>query len=279
VQPGIFYIRSSAITSAVMVLTLLCNPSPARSQEPKNTAENKNGCDYYMCGYEKSNIDTIIIEHAKTCQTVMFGEIHDNVVQGMPAPVADSSYVITLLSKLREIGYEYLALEVDKTASQGHSYDVVRFYKNYKKGNNSHKDKYPAAKPGWIELVKNAVDLDYKIRFIDIATNGSLSNIPRDESMFNRIKEEIFDKNKNAKVIVYIGAFHIGECETNMGIYMCKGKRRPLGYFLDHYTRGKNFSVYMGHTYDTPEGCDLFISYFIWDTYRKKIFNIKTNRQ
>ena len=42
-------------------------------------------------------------------------------------------------------------------------------------------------------------------------------------------------------------------------------KKRLLGYFLDRYTKEKNFSVYMGHSDDAAVGCDLFISYFIWD--------------
>jgi hypothetical protein len=227
-----------------------------------------------MCQYEKSNIDTIIIEHAKTCQTVMFGEIHDNVLEGMPSPVEDSLYVITLLLKLKKIGYEYLALEVSKNAlKESHSYDMVRFYETYKKGQNIQKRQYPNAKPGWIELVKEAVDLDYRIRFIDVAPNSKFCNFQRDRAMFEEIRREIFDKNEKAKVIVYIGANHIGECETYAGIYLGKGKRRPLGYFLDNYTKGKNFSVYMGHTCDTPLGCDLIISHFIWDTYHKEKAN------
>ncbi len=67
-----------------------------------------------MCQYEKGNIDTIILKHAKISQTVMFGEIHDSVLSGAPAPVGDSLYVVSLLLKLRAIGYKYLALEVNK---------------------------------------------------------------------------------------------------------------------------------------------------------------------
>jgi hypothetical protein len=43
-----------------------------------------------------------------------------------------------------------------------------------------------------------------------------------------------------------------------------------LGYFLDDFTGGRNFSGYMGHTYGTPEGCDLFISDSIWNGYQKR---------
>jgi hypothetical protein len=250
---------------------LLFNISPAVAQELRK-AHNEDDCGYYMCQYEKGNVDTVIIEHAKTCQTVMFGEIHDSVVKRNPAPVEDSLYVITLLLKLKEVGYEYIALEVNKHAlEQGHSHDIVRFCENYKNGESIKKEQYPDAKPGWIELVKEAIDFGYKIRFTDVDQKSKLGSFPRDRAMFEEMKREIFDVNEKAKVIVYIGANHISEYETDAGVSLCMGKMRPLGYLLDKYTKGGNFSVYMGHTYDTPEGCDLFISYFIRDPCHKKM--------
>ena len=44
-------------------------------------------CGYYMCGYEKENIDTVILAHARESRSVMFGEIHDSVVAGAPPPL------------------------------------------------------------------------------------------------------------------------------------------------------------------------------------------------
>lgn len=252
------------------IKALLYNSSPVFSQGIQKIHDG-NDCGYYMCQYEKDNIDTIIIEHAKTCQTVMFGEIHDSVIVGDPSPIEDSLYVITLLLKLKEIGYEYLALEVNKNAlEESHSYDIVRFYEAYKKGEGIQEKQYPNAKPGWIALVREAMDIGYKIRFIDVAPKSTPGSFPRDRAMFEEMEREIFDKDEKAKVIIYIGANHISEYETYTDISLCKGKTRPLGNFLDNYTKGKNFSVYMGHTYDSPMGCDLFISHFIWDMYQKK---------
>jgi hypothetical protein len=200
----------------------------------------------------------------------MFGEIHDAAIEGMRLPIEDSQYVITLLSKLRKIGYEYLALEVNKnTEEEGHSYDIVSFYKAYIAEGYCHEEEYPNAKPGWIELIKEAIDIGYKIRFIDVFQRNSFSHFPRDEAMFEKIREEIFDEDRNAKIIVYIGANHIGENETQNGIYLYGGKQKPLGYYLNKYTKGNNYSVYMGNTYDSPVGSDLFISYFIWETFHK----------
>ena len=68
----------------------------------------------------------------------------------------------------------------------------------------------------------------------------------RMEKKFEEMKREISDQNETAKVIVHIGANHNGECETETGIYVYKGKWRSLGYCLDRYTKEKNFSVYTG---------------------------------
>jgi len=225
-------------------------------------------CDYPMCQYEKGNLDTVIIEHAKESRTVMFGEIHDTVLSGSEPPIEDSRYVISLLPELKKIGYTYLALEVNEDEKlKGHSSDIVRFYKDCVSGKEPCEKEYCHAKPGWIELLKSAMDLGYRIKFIDTPVGGTLGFSSRDARMFMKIKSEIFEKDEKAKVALYVGANHVIEQETYAGIYSHKGKRKPLGLLLDEYTNGKNYSVYMGHTYDTPAKCDLFISFFIWETF------------
>ena len=160
----------------------------------------------------------------------------------------------------------YLALEVNQNAPAGtHSSDIVRFCRTYKKDQPIDNDQFFHAKPGWIDLAKQAIDLDYQIRFIDAGQRSGFVNLPRDRTMFETIKREIFHAHPDAKVIVYVGALHIGEQETETGIFVGTEKKKPLGFFLDQYTRGRNFSIYMGHTNDTPVGCDLFISYFLWN--------------
>jgi len=225
-------------------------------------------CDYPMCRYEKENVDTVIIEHAKESRVVMFGEIHDSVLSGSPPPIEDSRYVISLLPELMKIGYSYLALEVNSDEKEkGHSRDMVRFYNDCMNGKAVCEKEYACAKPGWIELLRSAMDLGYSIRFIDTPPGG-VCGVSRDREMFKKIKSDIFERDEEAKIIVYIGANHVIEQETYEGIYSHRGKRKPLGLLLDDYTKGKNYSVYMGHTYDTPAKCDLFISFFIWDTFK-----------
>jgi hypothetical protein len=148
---------------------------------------------------------------------------------------------------------------------------MVRFYEAYRQGKAVIESGYLHAKPGWIGLMRSAMNAGYAIRFIDVGAHRKTGFHHRDREMFENLKKEIFDREPEAKVIVYIGANHIGEQPTRAGIYLYKGKRRPLGYFLDSYTAGRNFSVYMGYPYDTPEGCDLFIGDFIWNMVQKEM--------
>ncbi|GEM_PF-2684343 len=223
-----------------------------------------------MCQYEKETLDTVIVEHAKESQTVMFGEIHDTVLSGSPPPIEDSRYVISLLPLLKQAGYTYLALEVKENARvQGHSRDILRCYRDCMKEKEIQEENYPHAKPGWIELVKTAVKLGYRIKFIDVPLGGIRGVSSRDLAMFKKLESDIFARDEKGKIVLYVGANHVIEQETYEALYLHRGKERPLGLLLNEYTKGKNYSVYMGYPYDTPGKCDLFISYFIWDTFKR----------
>ena len=71
--------------------------------QPRSVQKGDAVCDYYMCQFEEGNIDALILSHAQLSRTVMFGEIHDTVLAGAPAPVGDSLYVASLLPDLRRI--------------------------------------------------------------------------------------------------------------------------------------------------------------------------------
>ena len=119
------------------------------------------------------------------------------------------------------------------------------------------------------------MDAGYKIKFIDTFPNNKSESLSRDRAMFEEIKGEIFDKDPKAKVIVYVGANHVSENETYPSMSTCD-KVRPLGNLLSTYTKGKNFSIYMGYPYDAPVGCDLVISYFIWNSYNRQAWPFVT---
>ena len=112
------------------------------------------------------------------------------------------------------------------------------------------------------------MDLGFKVRFIGASARGIDGDSLRDKRMFENLKRKIFDKDEKAKVLVFIGADHILGSRTPHNGYRSADKRKPLGALLDEYTDGRNFTVYMGYPGDTPEGCDLFISHFIWESFQ-----------
>ena len=141
-------VRSALKKLPYLLLLGIIFPLPCSSKNSPAT-NNRAAHGYYMSKYEKGNIDTIIIAHAKECRTVMFGEIHDSIFAGSPPPIADSHYVISILPQLGRIGYEYLALEVDQKApKQTHSSNILRFYADYRNGIAMNKKHYLHAKPG-----------------------------------------------------------------------------------------------------------------------------------
>lgn len=222
-------------------------------------------CGYFMCGFEKENIDTIILANAAENRIVMFGEIHDSVIAGSPPPLEDSLYVISLLQRLKTIGYSYMALEVQKNAPLAtHSHDMVRCLADYRRGEQIHAEDYLYAKPGWVQLMVQALQNGFKPVFFTIQNIGA----DRDEEMFLSIKRQIFDLDAEARVLVYVGADHISKMETCWRHAGRSIVRRPLGLLLNDLTHGRNYSVYAGYPDDTPAGCDLIISRFVWTNFR-----------
>jgi hypothetical protein len=261
-------IRPFVFKAVICLFALCCYNAKGFSFEFNNESTIIS-CDYLMCQYEKTNIDQIILYHAKINQTVMFGEIHDVVIIGYLPPIEDSRYVISLLYDLKVIGYDYLALEVNETSLPGcHSHDMMRFLSNYIEGQRISKEEYPFIKPGWMELVTAALENEYKLVFI----NRPFGGMDRDSAMYYAMQTDIFNDDPNAKVLVYIGANHISETETTDGFSSRIGTRKPLGFLLNQYTKGRNFSVYMGYPWDIPVGCDLFIGDFIWNTFKNAMY-------
>lgn len=199
--------------------------------------------------------DDIVMQQAEENIIVMFGETHAAVLKGEAPPVQDSDYVMSLLPALKRRGYAYLALEVKKDPPAGtHSGDVIRFCADYGSGRLLPPGRYPHAKPGWIELVKTAMDLEYVIEFIDVHTVPLDST--RDREMFRNVTD-IFRRDRSAKILVYIGANHVQKCVVSD---LPPLRHKTLGLLLDEYTGGKNFSLYIGYLPVRPKNCDLVIS-------------------
>lgn len=183
------------------------------------------------------SVDSIILENAAKSKTIFFGEVH--------WLSEDSEYIIHLLSGFKKLGFSYLGLEIIKEnpkEKDKHSKALSKLVQDYKKGVPLASKDYSVALSGWAELIKVALDLGFEIVFFDeypetVGGHGT----PRDNAMFNNLKEEIFDKDPDAKVIIYCGNWHCAE----QPIYETSTQKQEetLGYLLEKYTGGKNYSV------------------------------------
>jgi hypothetical protein len=110
-----------------------------------------------------------------------------------------------------------------------------------------------------------------ELGFKPVLTDRAAPGTDRDAAMFQTLKREVFDRDEEARVLVYVGANHISERENRSGFSSRCTTRKPLGMLLNEYTGGRNYSVYMGDPEDTPVACDLFISHFIWNSHRDSL--------
>jgi hypothetical protein len=141
---------------------------------------------------------------------------------------------------------------------------MLRCLQDYRRGKAIKPEDYPYAKPGWVELMVKALEIGFKPIFFDCSTTET----DQDAEMFRAIREQVFDRDADARVLVYVGAGHISEVAGPPPFSRRPSKRRPLGLLLSIFTHGKNYSVYMGYPEDTPAGCDLIISRFVWGSSR-----------
>jgi len=102
-----------------------------------------------------------------------------------------------------------------------------------------------------------------QILFYDASEDEYESFNQRDKIAFENLKELIFDKDPNAKVIVYCGTKHINEkptFEKSFARPIGKESTKFLGFYLNEYTRGKNFTVSLcEYSMYKPPHCDLII--------------------
>lgn len=184
-------------------------------------------------GHTKS-IDDVILENAANSQTVMFGDWHYGS--------GDDVFVISILPKLKELGYNSFAVEID-SSKQG----VLDSYLDEKISELELLRNILYIGP-WTAVLNEAKELGMKIYAIDESVHPFPGEGPpakegtdRNQKMFENMKRLIFDKDPKAKVVVFTGAGHISEEEVRH--YYVMGLHKTLGYFLSGYTNDKNYTI------------------------------------
>lgn len=230
---------------------------------------------------EWKKLEETILENASKNKTIMFGEGHwqPPVIFGSKQDEFlarhDSDFVADFLPRLKDCGFRYLAIEHERNPLT----EVKKTFADYAYGKITRKelDRWSLEEekryyPGWFDLIDAARKAKVKIVCYDANKEEFTSWNHREEIAFNNLKELIFDKDPNAKVIIYCGVGHLNEkplynkniagWEEGKGLMNKDGKYICLGFHLDKYTEGKNFTVSLVENsdaqIDTPY-CDIMV--------------------
>lgn len=215
----------------------------------------------------------LILKKSKKNKVVIFGEMHGTYR-------SDNDFVTDLLPDLKKAGFNYLAIElpekiVPNANSEGKDYFFVKkegepnLRKIYRlQGIEDYMDDkvdlneidpdeariMESLGSGLMELIRTAKSLDMAtIRYdapADIKTKADYNT--RDKIAFNNLKRIVFDKDSDARVVVYAGALHANKKRYD--------KTRWLAARLNSYMKGRVLSVSL-----VPWGvascpsCDIFI--------------------
>ena len=207
------------------------------------------------------DLEDLILANTSKNQVIMVGEQHGEYKK-------DSDLVIKLLPQLKKQGFEYLALELYKDYSKS---DMDSVFAYYTSGIITREDIdelgltdfFAREAAGWLDIIDAAKKEGMQIVFYDASEDEYVTLNRRDKIAFENLKELIFDKDPDAKVIVYCGTKHINEkpvFETSLTSSIEKELTKFLGFYLNEYTKGKNLTISLCEysLYKTPH-CDLII--------------------
>jgi len=213
---------------------------------------------------EVNKLEEKVLAQTVDYKTVMFGEKHLNYTY-------DSQFVIGILPELKKQGFSYLAVEINRNNSDDEFNDLMTDYVYGKiKREDMSRSIYleiEGAAPGWLHLIDIARDNGFEIIPYDANFNEMTSFNHREEISLKNLKEMIFDKDPDAKVILYCGSAHlnekeivsedIAEFEWNYGMIPNSDMRyKCIGNHLDDFTNGKNLTISLDPAYEI-EYCDL----------------------
>ena len=170
--------------------------------------------------WDRENLKDLL-ETAKTRKVTMFGLDHGE----REGDVRDGQFIAGLLPQYAELGWDYVAIEGPTylNASAGSTEFEERVGETY----GQH----------WTELgpiFREATRLKMKIVFYDPL--GEFTD-EREESSFDYLKENIFEQDPEARVIVCCGINHAFKDKVKRG-FLYSEKVTPLGMRLHQYLNG-----------------------------------------
>lgn len=194
--------------------------------------------------HDTEYLQTVILEHSSKSKVVMFGGKHGSYR-------ADDDFVAQLLPQLNKQGFEYLALEFEKTPRKNSLHEIVQDYAHGKLIREdiniawiSREKRYCA---GTFDLMDVAKNLGMNLIFYDADEGEYNSWKERERISFSNLKELIFEKDPNAKAVIFCGASHINEKPyEDMTKDVRKGSQEKIRYlacYIDKGSHANNFTV------------------------------------
>jgi hypothetical protein len=190
------------------------------------------------------SIESIVLNHSSKNKVIMFGGKHE-------AYRNDNDFVAELLPKLKEQGFEYLAIEFEKNPRKNSFHKIIQ---NYTYDILSIRDmrymwiyRERVFCAGTFDLIDTAKALGMRIVFYDADEGAYKFWYQREQIAFNNLRELIFNQDPDARVIVFCGALHINE-KPHDDIYGAAptgsyNKIKYLANYLDQDSRNRNFTV------------------------------------
>ncbi|GIU49810.1 hypothetical protein TUM4438_34240 [Shewanella sairae] len=160
------------------------------------TAQIENSSFEDLTSYKEKDAVVEILERAKIHQIVMVNEAHDIAQHRV--------LTYRLLTGLWDQGYRYFAAEALSSSSS----------EQIDKGFITNQVGYYTREALYANLILKAKDLGFNIISYDQHKPAKLNTIDERETNAGlTIKEEIFDKDPDAKVVIHVGYSHINEEE------------------------------------------------------------------
>lgn len=227
------------------------------------------------CGSIKNHdkLEKLVLSEAKNKKVVMFGEQHTYIYN-------DNLFVAKTLPRLKEQGFTYFAAELPRHITEKD--DAANAIKDYALGRISRKDIGLLTKvtlkmfaSGWLDLMQSVREAGMSVVFYDAKESETTNQ--REKTAFQNLKELIFDKNPDAKVVVYAGAMHLSEEAifpipygmTRRGDKSAETEFESVACHINRYTNGNMLTVSLVGKDSNVKHCDIVISLWLGKAWYK----------
>jgi len=228
------FLAGLGIAASILLPVISCTSNPT-VKNPKGII-NPNGSVRYIIP-NRETLEKKILAESEKYSVVLLGDEHQ--YNGR-----DNVFAAGLLKRYKAKGFNYFLLENVSDSEKGSN---KRMYADFAAGKIT-KEEIPEfyfdleswRSPGWFDLIEAAKEAEMNIICYDPNKKKYSSMNEREILAFSTIKE-VFEKDPNAKMVIYAGGFHINEkpaFDEESGEIV-----KTIAYHLDKFTNGRILTV------------------------------------